>query len=95
MRAQQRETGDLEPKPIPGRSARKGDALRADLWSQLEANRDSTRQIWGATHGQQVSAAMMGRAIKSLGWTRKKDGGDRRARCEGASREGCVQTRQE
>lgn len=73
---QHRETGDLAPKSIPGRPALKGDALRADLWNQLEANRDATLeehcQIWEATHGQQVSAATMGRAIKSLGWTRKK-----------------------
>jgi len=73
---QQRETGDLAPKPIPGRPADKGDALRADLWSQLEANREAPLpehcQIWEETHGQQVSPATMGRAIKSLGWTRKK-----------------------
>jgi transposase len=73
---QQRETGDLSPKPIPGRPATKGDALQTDLWGQLEANRDATLpehcQIWEATHEQQVSAATMGRAIKSLGWTRKK-----------------------
>lgn len=73
---QQRETGELAPKPIPGRPATKGDALRADLWSQLEAHRDATLeqqcQIWEETHGQQVSAATMGRAITSLGWTRKK-----------------------
>lgn len=73
---QQRESGDLAAKPIPGRPAYKGDALRADLWGQLEANREATLpehcQIWEATHGQRVSAATMGRAIKSLGWTRKK-----------------------
>jgi transposase len=73
---QQRETGELAPKPIPGRPATKGDALRADLWNQLEAHPDETLehqcQIWEETHGQQVSAATMGRAITSLGWTRKK-----------------------
>lgn len=73
---QHRETGNLAPKRIPGRPATKGDALRADVWSQLEANRDATLpehcQIWEATHGQRVSPAAMGRAIKSLGWTRKK-----------------------
>lgn len=73
---QQRETGDLAPKSIPGRPAEKGDALRAELWSQLEANREATLpehcQIWEARHGQQVSPATMSRAISSLGWTRKK-----------------------
>ncbi|GHO79309.1 transposase [Ktedonobacter sp. SOSP1-85] len=73
---QYRETGDLAPQAIPGRPAVKGASLRSGLWSQLEANRDATleehRRIWEATHGQQVSAATMGRAIKKLGWTRKK-----------------------
>jgi transposase len=73
---QQRETGDLAPRPIPGRPATKGDALHAQLWSQLEANRDATLpehcQIWEETHGQQVSPATMSRAISDLGWTRKK-----------------------
>jgi transposase len=73
---QHRETGNLAPKPIPGRPATKGDALRSDLWSQLEANREATLEehchIWQVTHGQQVSAATMGCAIKNLGWTRKK-----------------------
>src|SRR5579884_1471577 len=73
---QQRETGNLAPKPIPGRPATKGDALRADLWSQLEEHRDATLeehcQMWEETHGQQVSPATMSRAISDLGWTRKK-----------------------
>jgi transposase len=73
---QYRETGDLAPKTIPGRPAIKGASLRSDLWSQLEANRDATLEehchIWETSHGQRVSAATMGRAIKKLGWTRKK-----------------------
>lgn len=81
---QQRETGDLEPKQIPGRPAQKGEALRADLWSQLEANRDATlpkhRQIWEETHGQHVSSATMGQALDSLARTRKKDSGSLRTR---------------
>lgn len=70
---QQRETGDLAPKPIPGRPARKGEVLRATLESQLEVNRDATLeehcQMWEARHRQRVSSATMGRAINSLGWT--------------------------
>ncbi|GHO56035.1 helix-turn-helix domain-containing protein [Ktedonobacter robiniae] len=73
---QYREAGDLGPKPIPGRPAVKEASLRSGLWSQLEANRDATLEehchIWEAIHGQQVRAATMGRAIKHLGWTRKK-----------------------
>jgi transposase len=87
---QYRETGDLAPKTIPGRPAVKEASLQSGLWSQLEANRDATLEehchIWEATHGQRVSAATMGRAIKNLGWTRKKDTRSRRTGRRGASR---------
>jgi transposase len=73
---QRKEQGDLAPKAIPGRPAKKRDALCAELLPQLEANRDATLeehcQIWKAEQGQEVSAKTMGRAIKRLGWTRKK-----------------------
>jgi transposase len=73
---QRRETGNLDPKPIPGRPATKGGALQADIVRQLEAHRDATIQehcrIWEAEHGQQVSTATMSRAISRVGWTRKK-----------------------
>jgi len=73
---QQRETGELTAKAIPGRPAKKGDALYAQLLSQLEANRDATLedhcQMWEAKHGEQVSTKTMSRAITRLGWTRKK-----------------------
>jgi transposase len=39
-----RETGDVEPKPIPGRPSRKGGMLREWLPEQLEANHDLTLQ---------------------------------------------------
>ena len=78
---QRREMGELTAKAIPGRPAKKGDALCAELLPQLEANRDATLeehcQIWEAEHGQQVSAKTMGRAITRLGWTRKKPSGQR------------------
>ncbi|MGH2480597.1 MAG: helix-turn-helix domain-containing protein [Ktedonobacteraceae bacterium] len=73
---QRKEQGNLAPKAIPGRPAKKGDALCAQLLPQLEANPDRTLedhcQIWKAEQGQEVSAKTMGRAIKRLGWTRKK-----------------------
>jgi len=37
-----RETGDVQPKPIPGRPARKGAMLKEWLPKQLEANDDLT-----------------------------------------------------
>jgi transposase len=71
-----RETGDVKPRSIPGRPARKGVALQAGLLSQLEAYPDATLaehcQFWEATHDIQVSSATMSRAIKRLNWTRKK-----------------------
>jgi transposase len=72
----QRETGDVRTKPIPGRPAKKGAALRAGLLSQLDAYPDATLaehcQIWETTQGVQVSSATMSRAIQRLNWTRKK-----------------------
>lgn len=71
-----RETGDVKPKAIPGRPAKKGAALQAGLQSQLDAYPDATLeehgQIWEITQGVQVSTASMSRAIQRLNWTRKK-----------------------
>jgi transposase len=73
---QRRETGHLQPKAIPGRPARKGAALQAGLLAQLQAQEDARLedhcQQWEAEHGVQVSTATMSRAIRRLGWTRKK-----------------------
>ncbi|SRR6266851_1253111 len=70
------ETGDVKPKAIPGRPAKKGAALLAGLQSQLDAYPDATLaehcQIWETTQGIQVSTASMSRAIQRLTWTRKK-----------------------
>jgi transposase len=71
-----RETGDVKPKAIPGRTAKKGVALQAGLLSQLETHPDATLaehcQIWEITQSVQVSSATMSRAIQRLNWTRKK-----------------------
>jgi transposase len=73
---QRRETGRLAVKPIPGRPPKKRAALEADLATQLAAHDDATAEqhchLWAATHGQPVSIATMRRAIRRLGWTRKK-----------------------
>src|SRR6266567_4486672 len=49
----QHETGDVRAKPIPGRPAKKGAALRAGLLSQLDTYPDATLaehcQIWETT----------------------------------------------
>ena len=71
-----RETGEVKPKPIPGRPAKKGTALLAKLKPQLDAHPDATLEehcrIWKITQGVQVSTATMSRAIQHLEWTRKK-----------------------
>jgi transposase len=73
---QRRETGEVSPKPIPGRPAKKGSALDAGLKEQLQVYPDATLhehcQRWEATHGVQVSSATMSRAMQRLGWPRKK-----------------------
>lgn len=74
-----RETGDVEPKPIPGRPARKGAVLKRWLPQQLEANDDLTleehREAFEEEFGQRVSTSTVGRAIARLpggGWPIKK-----------------------
>lgn len=74
-----RETGDVEPKPIPGRPSRKGVILRSWLPKHLEANDDLTleehREAFEEDFGQRVSTSTIGRAIAGLpdgGWPIKK-----------------------
>jgi transposase len=74
-----RETGDVEPKPIPGRPSRKGEMLRSWLPKQLEANDDLTleehREAFEEEFGEAVSTSTVGRAIARLpdgGWPIKK-----------------------
>jgi len=73
---QRRETGDVAPKPIPGRPPKKLAPLAAGLVLQLQAHDDVRLEdhcrLWEQTHGVRVSTATMSRAIKRLGWTRKK-----------------------
>jgi len=74
-----RETGDVEPKPIPGRPPRKGTMLKEWLPKQLEANDDLTLEehceAFEDEFGQTVSTSTVGRAISGLpdgGWPIKK-----------------------
>lgn len=92
---QRRETGTLKPKAIPGRPAHKGAALEAGLVVQLQAHPDARLedhcQQWEAEHGVKVSPATMSRAMRRIGWTRKKNrwwpvNGARRSERPGASK---------
>jgi transposase len=74
-----RETGDVEPKAIPGRPSRKGVILKRWLPKHLEANDDLTleehREAFEEEFGEEVSTSTIGRAIARLpqgGWPLKK-----------------------
>jgi transposase len=73
---QRRETGTMNVRPIPGRPSKKFVPLQAGLVAQLQAHPDATLethcQIWEQEHGWGVSPTTMGRAIRQVGWTRKK-----------------------
>jgi transposase len=74
-----RETGDVEPRAIPGRPSRKGTLLKEWLPHHLEANDDLTleehREAFEEEFGEEVSTSTIGRAIAGLpegGWPLKK-----------------------
>jgi transposase len=73
---QERETGSLERKPIPGCPRRIGPEQEAILRERLQTAADATvleHCAWWAEHqGQSLSEATMWRAIRRLGWTHKK-----------------------
>jgi transposase len=74
-----RETGEVDPRAIPGRPSRKGAMLQSWLPKQLEANDDLTleehREAFEEEFGEAVSTSTVGRAIAGLpdgGWPIKK-----------------------
>ena len=74
-----RETGGVEPRPIPGRPRLKGAALQQWLPAQLKDNNDLAleehREAFEEQTGMLVSASTLGRAIAGLGsggWAIKK-----------------------
>ena len=70
------EAGTLTPMPLPGRAPRISPAQHDDLRLQLHLHPDATLaehcQRWEAVHGVRLSVATMSRAIRRVGWTRKK-----------------------
>ncbi len=72
-----RETGDVEPKPVPGPPARKGAALEASLPTQASANPDLTLaehcELFEEVQGVRVSPATMSRAFGRLGAAAQKN----------------------
>jgi transposase len=73
---QRRETGSLAPRPRAGRPPKKLGPLQVELVTQLQAHDDvgleGQCRLWEQSHGVRVSTATMSRAIKRVGWTRKK-----------------------
>src|ERR687895_577690 len=71
-----RQTGDVEPKPLPGPPARKREALEQSLPVQVRLNPDLTLQehceLFEEESGTEVSSATMSRAFKRLGLPLKK-----------------------
>lgn len=67
---------DLAATPPPGRRRTIPLDQHTALWSQLEAQPDMTiaqhTVLWNATYGTGLSQWTVGRAIRRLGWTRKK-----------------------
>ncbi len=73
---QRRETGTVAPKAIPGRTPKQLGPLQAGLVAQLQTHDslglEEQCQLWEQSHGVRVSTSTMCRAIKRVGWTRKK-----------------------
>lgn len=73
---QRREEGHVRPRAIPGRPPKKRAQVEAGVLPQLQAYGDATLEqhcaMWEQAHGERVSRWTMSRAIKRLGWTRKK-----------------------
>ncbi len=71
-----RETGDVEPRPVPGPPALKWEALEERLPAQAKANPDLTLaehcELLEEESGMEVSTATMSRALKRLGLPLKK-----------------------
>jgi transposase len=70
------QTGSIAPRPIPGRVRKIGRTDEALLTTRLESASDALLEDhcawWYEQTGQTVSKTTMGRAIRRLGWTRKK-----------------------
>src|SRR5215204_4885667 len=72
-----RETGDVQPRPVPGPPARKWEALEERLPAQVRLNPDLTLaaehcELFEEESSMVVSAATMSRAFKRLGLPLKK-----------------------
>src|SRR5438067_2409040 len=74
--ALRRDTGGIDPRPHRGSVGKLSRDYDAVLWAQLTAHPDAILddhcRLWQESQGMQVSVSTMCRAIRRLGWTRKK-----------------------
>jgi transposase len=74
--AKQRIGADLAPRAPSGRRRTIAPEQHAALQDQLDAHPDATfaqhAELWNAMHGTALSQWTLGRAIRRVGWTRKK-----------------------
>src|SRR5438874_11040985 len=72
---QRRETGTVLPRPIPGRTPKKGAVLRAHVVELLQERPDARLedycQMWESKHGAKVSPSTMSWALRQGDATRK------------------------
>ena len=72
-----RQTGEIGPPRTPGRTPI-GATIeeRSALWRQLEENDGATLErhckLWESKQGDRVSVPTMSRAVRKLGWTKKR-----------------------
>ena len=72
-----RQTGEIGPPLTPGRTPF-GATIeeRSALWRQLEENDYATLErhceLWESEQGDRVSVPTMWRAVRKLGWTKKR-----------------------
>lgn len=73
----QQQGSDLAPQTSPGRPPTITPAAYPALRAQLAAHPDATFAAhaarWNAAHGTTLSQWTLGRVIRRLGWTRKKN----------------------
>ena len=73
-----RQTGEIRPARSPGRTSSIGATMeeRSALWRQLEENDYATLErhceLWEHKQGDRVSVPTMWRAVRKLGWTKKR-----------------------
>lgn len=72
----QRATGTLDPRPHPGRPPTIRPEQQEVLWTQLVEHPTAILaehcDLWEVQTGVRLSITTMSRAIRRLGWTRKK-----------------------